>query len=67
MRLQEVFRIFFKMLVATVFLGLLTGLAFFPAAVTLVGRWIPPKKNGAEESAAARAAAGEQPTKRELE
>lgn len=49
---SEVFRIFFKMLVTTVALGLLTGLVFFPAAASLVGRWIPPKASGADDRAA---------------
>lgn len=49
---SEIFRIFFKMLVATVVLGLLTGLVYFPAAATLVGRWIPSKAHGADDRAA---------------
>ena len=50
---SEVFRTFFKMLVSTVFLGLLTGLAFYPAAAVWVGRFNPatPHKSRVEASA----------------
>ena len=51
---SEVFRTFFKMLVSTVVLGLLTGLAFYPAAVVWVGRFIPTKTD--EEPPAAKQA-----------
>lgn len=47
---SELFRIFFKMLVSTVFLGLFTGLAFYPAVAVWVGRFIP-HKSGVEASA----------------
>jgi hypothetical protein len=40
------------MLISTVFLGLLTGLAFYPAVVVWVGRFIP-HKSGVEASAPA--------------
>ena len=47
---SELFRTFFKMLVSTVFLGLFTGLAFYPAVAVWVGRFIP-HKSGVEASA----------------
>jgi hypothetical protein len=34
------------MLIATVLLGLLTGLAFYPAVAVWVGRFIPHKSGG---------------------
>ena len=46
------------MLISTVFLGLLTGLAFYPAVVVWVGRFIP-HKSGVEASAGPRAVAPE--------
>lgn len=49
------------MLISTVFLGLLTGLAFYPAVVVWVGRFIP-HKSGVEASAGPRAAAPEAAT-----
>ena len=47
---SELFRTFFKMLVSTVFLGLFTGLAFYPAVAVWVGHFIP-HKSGVEASA----------------
>tara|TARA_B100000795_G_scaffold22914_1_gene15333 strand:- start:242 stop:412 length:171 start_codon:yes stop_codon:yes gene_type:complete len=44
------------MLISTVFLGLLTGLAFYPAVAVWVGRFIP-YKGGVEASAGPQAAA----------
>lgn len=42
------------MLISTVFLGLLTGLAFYPAVAVWVGRLIP-HKSGVEASASPQA------------
>ena len=44
------------MLISTVFLGLLTGLAFYPAVAVWVGRLIP-HESGVEASAGPQAAA----------
>ena len=48
------------MLIATVLLGLLTGLAFYPAVAVWVGRFIP-HKSGGEALAGPRAAASGEP------
>jgi len=41
---SNIFRTFFKLLFSTVILGLSVGLVFFPACITLVGKWIKPTK-----------------------
>ena len=58
---SEIFRTFFKMLIATVLLGLLTGLAFYPAVAVWVGRFIPHKSGGEALAGPRAAASGEEP------
>ena len=42
---HQTFQTFFHMFAAIVILGLFGGLAFFPAAASLVGRWVPSERS----------------------